>query len=112
MTYQEKNITVSLASFTLILIVVIVSVWGMINGDGLTSSGVFRLWVTVIILAIVFTIAAMIVMHILTAVVEVIRTGNEDPEIDSLEDERDKLIDLRGTKISYTVSSIGVFLAM
>lgn len=41
-----------------------------------------------------------------------IRTGNEDPKIEDFADERDKLIDLRGTSITYTVSFSGVLLAM
>ena len=63
-------------------------------------------------LAIIFTIAGTILTHIFSAILEAIRTGNDDPQIEDIEDERDKLIDLRGTKVAYVVSSIGVFLAM
>ena len=58
------------------------------------------------------TIIATILTHIVTAIIEAIRTGNEDQEIEDFEDERDKLIDLKGTRVTYVVSSIGVFLAM
>ncbi len=50
--------------------------------------------------------------HIVAAIVYAIKTGEEDPKIDDTEDERDKLIDLRGTRITYIVSSFGVFLSM
>ena len=63
-------------------------------------------------LAIFFTIVATILTHIISAIIQVIKTGEEEPEIEDLADERDKLIDLRGTKATYFVSSIGVFLAM
>jgi hypothetical protein len=112
MSFQEKNITVSLVSFTLILVVFLISVIWMILVDSFNSTNVFRLWGIVIIMAIVFTILGTILTHIFSAIIQAIQTGEEDPEIDDLEDERDKLIDLRGTKITYIFSSIGVFLAM
>ena len=112
MTYQEKNITVSLVSFTLILGFFLIRVLQMIQSESVESSDVFRLWLIVIVLAIVFTIAGTILMHILSAIVEAIKTGDDDPEIEDLEDERDKLIGLKGTRVAYIVTSIGVFLAM
>jgi hypothetical protein len=90
----------------------LIRVFQMVQSESFTSANVFRLWWIVIILAVVITIVLIILSHIGSAIFEVIRTGDEDPKIDDTEDERDKLIDLRGTKITYTVSSIGVFLAM
>ena len=112
MSFQEKNVTVSLASFTLILAIVLTSLWRMVQNEGLNPTSVFRLWGVTIVLAIVFTIVATIFAHIVSAIAQVIQTGEEDPEIDDLEDERDKLIDLKGTKVTQIVSSIGVFLSM
>lgn len=112
MSFQEKNITVSLVSFTLILGFYLISLYRMIQDGGLNSSSVFRLWGIVIVLAIIFTIVATILTHIVSAIIEAIKTGEENPEMENIADERDKLIDLRGTKVTYFVSSIGVFLAM
>ena len=112
MSYQEKNVTVSLISFLLILGVYLVGIWRMVQEGGLDSVDLFRLWGIIIVLAIVFTIAGTILTQIFSAILEAIRTGNDDPQIEDIEDERDKLIDLRGTKVTYVVSSIGVFLAM
>jgi hypothetical protein len=84
----------------------------MILGDSFTSTNVFRLWGIVIVMAIVFTILGTILTHIFSAIVQAIQTGDEDPEIDDVEDERDKLIDLRGTRVAYYVSGFGGFLAM
>jgi hypothetical protein len=118
MTFQEKNIAVSLGSFTLILAVYLIRLSQMLRDGGLNSTSVFRLWGTVIVLAIVFTIFATILTHIVSAIiqaiVQAIKTGEKEPdiEIDDLQDERDKLIDLRGTKATYFVSSIGIGLAM
>ena len=112
MSFQEKNITVSFVNFSLILGFFLFRVFQMIQGGSFNSTNVFRLWVIVIVLAIVVTIFATILTHILSAIIQAIRTGEKDPKIEDFEDERDKVIDLRGTKITYFVSSIGVFLSM
>jgi hypothetical protein len=112
MSFQEKNITVSLVNFSLILGFYLIRVFQMIQGGSFNSANVFRLWGIVIVLAIVVTIFATILTHILSAIIQAITTGEEDPKVEDLEDERDKLIDLRGTKVTYFVSSVGVFLSM
>jgi hypothetical protein len=84
----------------------------MVQNDSFTSENVFRLWGIVIVLAVIVTVAATVLTIIVSAIIDAIRTGKEEPEIDALEDERDKLIDLRGTKVTYLVSSIGSLIAM
>ena len=112
MSFQQKNITVSLVNFSLILGFFLFRVIQMIQTNSFISENIFRLWGITIGLAIVVTIIGTILTHIVSAIFEVIRTGNEDPKIEDFEDERDKLIDLRGTRITYVVSSLGVFLSM
>lgn len=112
MSFQEKNITVTLASFTVILIIFLSNILNMVQDGGLNASDVFRLWGIVIVMAIVVTVVGMIVTHIVSAIVVAVQTGDDDPDIEDFEDERDKLIDLRGTKVTYTISSIGSFFAM
>jgi hypothetical protein len=112
MSFKEKNVAVTLVSFSLIMGIFLVGVFSMVLSDNFTSSNVFRLWGITVVLAIVFTIIATILTHIVSAIIEAIRTGNEDPEIEDFEDERDKLIDLKGTRVTYAIYSIGVFLAM
>jgi hypothetical protein len=112
MSFQEKNITVSLINLTLILGFFLIRVLQMIRNESFISTNVFRLWGIIIVLAVVLTILATILTHIVSAIIEAIKTGKEDPEIEDIEDERDRLIDLRGTKVTYFVSSIGVLLSM
>jgi hypothetical protein len=112
MSFQEKNVTVSLVNFSLILGFFLIRVYQMTQGGSFNSTNVFRLWGIVIVLAILVTIFATILTHILSAIVQAIKTGEENPKIEDFEDERDRLIDLRGTKLTYLVSSIGVFLSM
>ncbi len=112
MSFQEKNITVSLVNFTLILGFYLIRVFQMIQDGSFNSTNVFRLWGIIIALAVVVTIFATILTHIVSAIIHAIKTGEEKPDIEDIEDERDQLIDLRGTKITYIASSIGVFLSM
>lgn len=111
MSYQEKNITVSLVNFTLILGFYLIRVFQMIQGGSFNPTNIFRLWGIVIILGIVVTILGTILTHIVSAIIQAIKTKQE-PDIRDIQDERDTIIDLRGTKITYVASSLGVFLAM
>ena len=111
MSYQEKNITVSLVNFTLILGFYLIRVLQMLQGGSFNSTNVFRLWGTIIVLAVVVTILATILTHIVSGIIDAIITKQE-PDIKDIQDERDTTIDLRGTKITYFVSSIGGFLSM
>ena len=112
MSFQEKNIVVTLVNFSLILIFYLVSLFLIIQNGSFNSTTVFRLWGIVIVLAVVVTIFATILTHSVPAIIQAIKTGEEKPEIEDIKDERDQLIDLRGTKVTYAVSSIGGFLSM
>ncbi len=111
MSYQEKNITVSLVNFTLILGFYLIRVLQMIQGGSFNSTNVFRLWGTIIVLAVVVTILATILTHIVSGIIDAIKTKQE-PDIKDIQDERDTIIDLRGTKITYDAYSIGILLSM
>lgn len=112
MTFKQKNITASLVNFSLIFGFFLFRLSQIIRNENFNASTIFPLWGIIIVLAIFVTIAATILTHILFAIVEVVRTGKDDPKIEDFEDERDKLIDLKGTRITYTVFSLGVFVAM
>jgi hypothetical protein len=78
---------------------------------GLDQATIFRLWATVIIAGIVVTIVGTILTYIGSNVAYAIRTGKENGE-PMVEDERDKVIELKGEYASYIVFSLGVFVAM
>lgn len=111
MSYQEKNISVSLASFTLILALYTFSIIQILRDGTFNSENLFRLWGIVIALAVIVTILATILTHIVSAILEAIQTRQE-PKVEDIRDERDTLIDLKGTKVTYFVSSIGGLFAM
>jgi hypothetical protein len=111
MAFQEKNIVASLSTFTLILGFYLIRVLQLIQTESFNPTNLFWLWGTVAVLAVVGTILVTIFAHIAGGVVHKIRT-NEDPHIEDIQDERDQLIDLKGTRVAYTFSSIGVALSM
>jgi len=111
MTFQEKNIAASFVIFTLILGFYLTRVFQMIQNESFNLTNMIRLWATVIILGIVVTIIGTILTHIGSGIIQAIKT-REEPVIEDIQDERDRLIDLKGTKVAYIVYSIGVLLSM
>jgi hypothetical protein len=111
MTFSEKNILGTLASFALITTYYALSLLGLYRGGGLEQPALVRLWIIVIVLSIIVTILFTIFSHIILAVVQAILTG-EKPDTREIKDERDRLIDLRGTSLTHVVVTSGTFLAM
>ena len=111
MSYQEKNITVSLVSHLLIVGYYLVNIFQMLQEGGLVSTRLFSLWAIVIVAGIIANIIASILTHIVFGIIHAIKTKTDKEEPD-IADERDKLIELKGLKASYITFSIGVLLAM
>jgi len=111
MSFQERNISASLVIFSLILGFYLVRVFQMIQSESFNLTNMVRLWEIVIVLGIVATIIGTILTHIGSGIIQAIKTG-EEPVIEDIQDERDHLIDLRGTRVTYIVYSLGVFLSM
>lgn len=111
MSYKQKNTIVSLVTFTLIILFYCIRVFQLLQNDNFESDTVFRLWGIVIFFAVIATIVVIILTDVMRLIIEA-KGGDQNPEVDTFEDERDKLIDLRGTRITYTISSLGSFLAM
>ena len=111
MSYQEKNITVSLVSHLLIVSYYLFNLFHMQQAGGLVPMKVFSLWAIVIAAAIVTTILGSILTNILLNIVHAIKTRSEQEER-FIEDERDQLIGLKGSKVSYIAFSLGVLASM
>lgn len=112
MSFQQKNVTVSLVNFLLILGFYLIRVTHLIRTENFTLDKIIWVWIIIAVMAVVVTIIGTILTHIISTIIEVIKTGNEDPTVEDIQDERDELIDLKGTRVTYTVSSIGIFGAM
>jgi hypothetical protein len=111
MSYQEKNITVSLFSHVLILGFYLVKLFQMVQSGGLVANSLFSLWAIVIVSTILVNIFASILTNIILSIVHAIRTRSSEEE-QFISDERDNLIGLKGIRISYITFSIGVLIAM
>src|SRR5512145_790930 len=111
MSYQEKNVTVSLVSHLLIVGYFLFNLFQMYQIGGLVAAQVFGLRAVVIIAAILVTIIGSILTNIVLAIVHAIRTRAETDDR-FVDDERDQLIELKCVIVSYIACSIGLLLAM
>lgn len=111
MSYQEKNITVSLISQLLILGFYVVSLYQMFQEGGLVAGRVFGLWTTVILAAIVTNILASILTNIILTIFEAIKS-KEYSEPRFIADERDQLIELKGMQSGYITFSVGTLVSI
>jgi len=108
MSFHHKNVTVTLASFSLILLFFVLRSIQLIANQEFNHSNVVQLWTIVVILAVLATLAGIIFTH----VVLLARNRQRLDEIDDLVDERDQRIDREGTHLTYRITSISTFIAM
>ena len=111
MSYEEKNITVSLVSHLMIVGYYLVNLFQMLQEGALVANRLFSLWATVILATIIVNIVASILTNILLSIVEAIKAKTyEEPRF--IADERDKLIELKGIRSSYITFSVGVLISV
>ena len=126
MPYKIKRTIIALVSGVLLLIGYSVFAIGKVN-SGAASLDDAKFWATTILLVIGIAIVAMIIIQIVfhivlsvaAAVNEQIKTGQCDDkkversiELEMVEDEMDKLIELKSTKIGFTIVGIGFVAAL
>jgi hypothetical protein len=111
MSYRETNISVSLVSYLLVLGYFLVNWLQMYQEEGLASEKVFRLWLIVIAASILLNILGSILTNIVLNIEHAIKTNSKEAAR-LIEDERDKLIELKGVKATYIAFSIGVLVSM
>ena len=109
---QQRNTVVSLVVFLLILGFFSLRVLQMVQTTTFVAPNVFRLWAIVAVAVILMVIGGSILTQIVFSIVHTIRTHEEPREPEMMVDERDKLIELKGTQVTYTVHSLGAFVAM
>lgn len=111
MSYREKIITIYLISTLLLFGFYLINIIPMLQEGELDPTAVYTLWIIIVVLGILITIVATIIIHIIFGIIYAVTT-NEEPTFDDIEDERDKLIELRGTRNSYAVLGTGMFISM
>ncbi|MBI3170676.1 MAG: hypothetical protein HYZ22_19520 [Chloroflexi bacterium] len=111
MSYQEKNITVSLLSHILIAIYYLTNLLPIMQSGEWVASRLYALWLIVIGVNIIVNIIASILTNIVLTIVEAVKSRKyEDPRF--ITDERDSLIELKGSRVSYITYSLGVLVSI
>ena len=111
MSYQEKNITVSLVSYLLIAGYYLVNLLQMLREGELVANKLFGLCTIVILATIIVNIIASILTNIVLTIVEAIKAQKyEEPRF--IADERDQSIELKGIHSSYITFSLGVLVSV
>lgn len=111
MSYHHKTIFISLITTLVVFIFYSFYMYGKyLNGefDGPDASSIVGMSVFILIGA---SIIVTIIVHIIYAIVEAIITQKE-PDSNTMSDERDKLIDLKGLQIFILVFSFGFIASM
>ncbi len=117
MYYQQKRTIVSIVAGIALLTVYFIYVIGKLNAGEVNLDDVKFFSVTMLTfigIGIALTIAVQVTFHILFSVgVAIQERGKDGKEIESainaamVEDERDKLIDLKSMRITFIVSMVG-----
>jgi len=109
MSYQERRSLVNLISSVLITVLYAAVMLQRFPDADPYAPEIFHYWGSFFLLLIPVNIVARIIIFIVFYIVNTIATREEEP---SLEDERDKLIDLRGTRNGLYTFMLGFILAM
>ena len=109
MDLKEKRILVSLIASALIFLLYSRYVYIRFVAGNFEIANDFHFWGKSFLILIPIAIITQIVIHVLFAIYTRITTGED---IDPIEDERDKLIELKAIRISHYLFILGFALAM
>ena len=109
MDLKEKRILISLIASVLIFAIYAWYVYSKYVAGNIEIVNDFHFWGRSFLVLIPIAIVSQIIIHIVFAIFHKITTG-EDP--DTIDDERDKLIELKSIKISHYLFIAGFALAM
>lgn len=117
MSYQEKKSLTNIISSIIITGFYALIIYQKYLNGTVDTSDVFRFWAITILIFIPISIVAriiiMIIFHIINSVINTVKGEDEDDlDIIDVTDERDKLIELKATKISLMIFSLGFILAL
>ena len=98
LSFKEKTIWTSLIITILVFSIYFIKVFSLLNEQNIDKTAIITLFIGVVVLMIIIEI----VSHIILAIVY-----KKDVNIEI--DEREKLIDLKSTQISYYILIFGVF---
>ncbi|MFH2117272.1 MAG: hypothetical protein ABII85_04415 [Bacillota bacterium] len=115
MSYQEKKSVTNIISSIVITSIYAFIMYQKYLGGVLDDSNIFRFWAIIILIFIPISVVAriiiLIIFHILEAIVQTAKGEEVDTDMDIV-DERDKLIEMKASKISLIIFSIGFIIAL
>ncbi|MEP7293451.1 MAG: hypothetical protein ABI835_16825 [Chloroflexota bacterium] len=109
MSYQERRAIVSVISSFVVTVVYSAYMIQRFPAGDAYSPDVFRFWGVFFFILIPVSIVAKIGVYIIASIINTIATREVEP---SITDERDRLIDLKGTRNSFYIFVAGFLLAM
>lgn len=109
MDNKEKQILVTIITLILILAGYSLYVYQKYIEPDVSIINNFQFWGKTFLILIPVTIVSQIVIHIVFAIINKIVTNEDMP---TLNDERDKLIELKSIRISHWIFTIGFLLSM
>lgn len=109
MSYQENQVIAYLVSTLVGVGIYSYYVVQQYQAGSFASTTITSFWGSLMLIVIVVTIVLSIVLSILASIIQAIAARDADP---TLADERDRLINLKADRISYSVFGIGFVLAM
>ena len=109
MTYQEKKNIVNIISALLITVIYALIVFQRHQDGRFDLTEDYTKWGIIFLIFIGVSIGARIIIYIIFHIINAIATQEEDIPVT---DERDKLVELKGTRNSYYTFSIGFALAI
>jgi hypothetical protein len=109
MDMKEKQIIVTLCTSILILGVYSLYVYNKYLAVNPALINNFKFWGKAIIVLMPVAIIAQIIIHIVFAIINKMVTNEDMP---TTNDERDKIIELKSTRVSHWIFTLGFILAM
>ncbi|QGQ99288.1 hypothetical protein EHS13_32710 [Paenibacillus psychroresistens] len=109
MSYQEKKNVVSLISTTLVFGFYCLYIFQKYQDVGTDYADILHFWGVAILILIPISIVAKIIISIVFNIINRITTNEKEP---AFADELDKLIELKATRSSHAVFTLGFVIAM
>lgn len=111
MSSEEKQNIVSLFSILLVSVPYLLYVFIQFNNETFTTEEELKFWAGAFLLMIPIRIVAQILMYIIFTIGVVIVTGDEE-EANTITDERDFIVDLKGERNAHYIFIFGFLAAM
>jgi hypothetical protein len=113
MSYQESKSLTNIISTILITGIYSLIVYQRYLNGTVDTTDVFRFWAVTILIFIPISVVALIIIMIIFSIINsVVQTAKGEEIDDDITDERDKLIELKATKISLIIFSLGFVIAL